>query len=449
MENTKTNQITEGVIYKQLLLFFIPILIGSAFQQLYNTVDTMIVGHFVGTNALAAVGAPAILINLLLNFFVGLAGGASVIIAQYYGAKDHQGVSLTVHTSSALCILFGLFLTIFGELFTVQLLEMIAIPSEIFQDTLTYTRIFFLGMIPSIFYNVGAGILRAIGDSKTPLYYLIISTIANIILDIIFVVMFHLDVAGVAIATILCQTLSALLVVRTLTKTNESYHLNIRNIAFHKDSLLKILKIGLPAGLQSVMYSISNLIIQTSVNSLGTNAIAAWNVSGKIDALFWMMINAFGVSITTFVGQNYGAQKYDRIKQSVKVCYLMCAIGSIAMTFVFMGFGKQICHLFTSDSTVIELSMVIIRAMAPYYITFVGIEVYSGAIRGVGEALKPMLLTAFGVCGLRILWMLLVAPLNLTIQTICLCYPISWIITCILFTIYYHRGNWLKTNKKV
>lgn len=444
--NSKTNQITEGVIYKQLLFFFIPILIGSAFQQLYNTVDTMIVGLFVGTNALAAVGAPAILINLLLNFFVGLAGGASVIIAQYYGAKDDRGVSLTVHTSTALCILFGLFLTVFGELFAPQLLEMIAIPQEIFQDTLIYTRIFFLGMIPSIFYNVGAGILRAIGDSKTPLYYLVISTIANIILDIIFVVIFHLDVAGVAIATITCQTLSALLVVRTLVKTKESYHLNISNISINKDTLLKVIKIGLPTGLQSVMYSISNLIIQTSVNSLGTNCIAAWNVSGKIDALFWMMMNAFGVSITTFVGQNYGAKKFDRIKKGVNVCYLMCAIGSILMTFVFMVFGTQICHLFTTDVEVIDLSMVIIRSMAPYYITFVGIEMYSSAIRGAGEALKPMLLTAFGVCGLRVLWMLVVAPLNLTIKTICLCYPVSWIITCILFTIYYYRGHWLKTN---
>ena len=194
------------------------------------------------------------------------------------------------------------------------------------------------------------------------------------------------------------------------------------------------------------MYSISKLIIQTSINLLGTNAIAAWNVSGKIDSLFWMMINAFGVSITTFVGQNYGAKKYDRIKKSVNICYFMCAIGSIVMTYVFMKFGTQICYLFTDDAVVIDLSMVIIRAMAPYYITFVGIEVYSGAIRGAGQALKPMLLTAFGVCGLRILWMLIVVPTNLTIKTICLCYPISWIITCILFTIYYYRGHWLKTN---
>lgn len=444
MNDSKTNQITEGVIYKQLLFFFIPILIGSAFQQLYNTADTIIVGRFVGTEALAAVGAPAILFNLLLNFFVGLAGGASVIISQYYGAKNDEGVHLVVHTSTALCILFGLCLTIFGEAFAPQLLKMIAIPEDIFEGTLLYTRIYFLGMIPSIYYNVGAGILRAVGDSKTPLYFLVISTVANIILDVIFVVIFKMAIAGVAIATILCQLLSALLVVIMLMRTKESYHLTLSAISLDKETLVKVIKIGLPTGLQSVMYSISNLIIQTSVNTLGTASIAAWNVSGKIDSLFWMMINAFGVSITTFVGQNYGAGKMDRVKKSVKTCFIMCAICSAAMSIVFMNWGELMCHLFTTDQEVIDLTVIIIWSMAPYYVTFVPVEIYSGAIRGTGEALKPMLLTAFGVCGLRILWMLIVVPFDLTIKTICLCYPITWVVTSILFTIYYFRGKWLK-----
>lgn len=438
------NQITEGVIYKQLLLFFIPILIGSAFQQLYNTVDTLIVGQFVGTSALAAVGAPGTLINLLLNFFVGLAGGASVIVGQYYGAQNEKGVSRVVHTASALSILFGFMLSIFGVMFADEMLHMIAVPEDIFKDTLLYTRIFFLGMIPSIAYNVGAGILRAIGDSKTPLYFLIISTIANIILDIIFVVVFKLAVAGVAIATVMCQTLSALLVAMKLIRSKECYKLTIRNIAIDKISLIKILQIGLPTGLQSVMYSISNLIIQTNVNSLGTNSIAAWSVTGKIDALFWMMIGAFGVSISTFVAQNYGAGKIDRIKQGVKTCYIMSAIGSAIMSIFFVFCGRPLFALFTSDVDVINIGMEIIYAMSPYYITFVGIEIYSSSIRATGEALKPMLITAFGVCGLRILWMFLVVPHDLTISTICLCYPITWITTSIMFTIYYHKGHWLK-----
>ena len=440
----KRNQITEGVIYKQLLIFFIPILIGSAFQQLYNTADTLIVGKFVGTTALAAVGAPATLINLLLNFFIGLAGGASVIVGQYYGAENKKGVSLVVHTSALLCILFGLFLSIFGVIYAPVLLEMIAVPSDIMADTLIYTRIFFLGMIPSIFYNVGAGILRAIGDSKTPLYFLITSTIANIILDIVFVVIFNMAVAGVAIATILCQMLSAALVAYKLIKTNECYQLQPSKLSIDKTSFMKILQIGLPTGLQSVMYSISNLIIQTSVNSLGTASIAAWSVSGKIDGLFWMMIGAFGVSISTFVAQNYGAGKIDRVKKSVKTCYIMCAVGAVILSFIFVTCGKTLFSLFTSDADVIRIGMEIIIAMTPYYITFVGIEIYSSAIRATGEALKPMLITAFGVCGLRILWMLFVVPNNLTISTICLCYPITWIVTSTMFTIYYHKGRWLQ-----
>ena len=444
MADQKSNQITEGVIYKQLLFFFIPILIGSAFQQLYNTADTLIVGQFVGTHALAAVGAPATLINLLLNFFVGLAGGASVIIAQYYGAKNEKGVSLVVHTSTALSIIFGLCLSVFGVIAAPYLLKMIAVPDDIFIDTLTYTRIFFLGMIPSIFYNVGAGILRAIGDSKTPLYFLITSTIANIILDIIFVVVFHMEVAGVAIATILCQLLSALLVAMKLMKSKECYKLYLNKIGIDMISLKKVIQIGLPTGLQSVMYSISNLIIQTNVNTLGTSSIAAWSVSGKIDGLFWMMIGAFGVSISTFVAQNYGAGKIDRVKKSVTTCYIMSAIGSIMMSLIFTTFGRHLFALFTDDIDVINIGMDIIFAMAPYYVTFVGIEIYSGAIRATGEALKPMLITAFGVCGLRILWMFFVVPYNFTISTICLCYPITWITTSLMFTIYYHKGKWLQ-----
>ena len=438
------NQLIEGVIYKQLLLFFIPILIGSAFQQLYNTVDTLVVGQFVGTNALAAVGAPATLINLLLNFFVGLAGGASVIAAQFYGAGNHKGVSRVVHTSTALSIIFGLFLSIFGWFFADAMLKLIAVPKDIFSDTLLYTRIFFLGMIPSIFYNVGAGILRAVGDSKTPLYFLIASTIANIILDLLFVVVFRMAVAGVAIATIMCQGLSAILVALKLIRSEECYKLCLNQIGIDFTSLKKIIQIGLPTGLQSVMYSISNLIIQTSVNALGTSSIAAWSVTGKVDALFWMMIGAFGVSLSTFVGQNYGAGKIDRVKQSVKTCYIMSAIGSILMSVVFVFLGRPILGFFTSDIEVIDISMKVIYAMAPYYITFVGIEIYSGAIRATGEALKPMLITAFGVCGLRIIWMFFVVPHNPTITTICLCYPITWIITNIMFTIYYHKGKWLQ-----
>lgn len=443
MAKETNNQIIEGVIWKQLLFFFLPILIGSIFQQLYNTVDTIIVGQFVGTAALAAVGATGTLINLLVGFFVGMSSGATVIISQHYGAKNDKAVSLAVHTSIALTIFFGIILMVFGIVTAPSLLKMISVPDDIIASSTLYMRIYFLGMIPSLFYNVGAGILRAIGDAKRPLYFLIISTIANIIFDFILVVIVKLGVAGVGIATVLCQCISALLVLWVLLKTTDSYRVYLTKIRFEKNMLRAIIRIGLPAGLQSVLYSISNLVIQASVNALGTETIAAWSTYGKIDALFWMMIGAFGVSITTFVGQNFGAGKIDRIKQSVRICLAMSFVGAISLSILLLTFGQPIFHLFTNDTNVISIGMTMMKTMTPYYFTFVCVEILSGAIRGVGEALKPMLLTCFGVCVLRVAWIIFVVPNHPGLVNIAICYPITWTITSILFIIYYLRGRWL------
>lgn len=437
------NQIVEGVIWKQLFFFFLPILIGSAFQQLYNTADTIIVGQFVGKEALAAVGATGTLINLLVGFFVGVASGATVIISQFYGAANHQKVRDAVHTSVALSIIFGLLLMLFGLIFAPMLLNMISVPAEIINLSTLYIRIYFLGMIPSLFYNVGAGILRAVGDSKRPLYFLIISTLLNIVLDLIFVVGLHWDVAGAGIATILCQLISALLVLNVLARSEDSYQLKIKQIRIERTVLHAIIKIGLPAGFQSVLYSISNLVIQSSINMLGTDTIAAWSAYGKIDGLFWMMIGAYGVSITTFVGQNFGAGKIERVKKSVKTCLLLSFVSSILLSLLLIVAGNPIFHLFTHDEAVIQIGMQMLYTMTPFYFTFICVEILSGAIRGVGEALKPMLLTCVGVCGLRVAWMLWIVPLHPTLFMISICYPITWSATSILFIIYYLRGHWL------
>lgn len=447
-KSTHQNEITQGVIWKQLLYFFLPILIGSAFQQLYNTVDTIIVGQFVGKQALAAVGAPATLINLLVGFFVGLSSGATVIISQYYGAKKQQAVSTAVHTAIALTLVGGLLLMIAGIVLAPSLLKMIAVPSDIIRASLRYIRIYFLGMIPSLFYNMGAGILRAVGDSKRPLYFLIISTLSNILLDIIFVVILKWDVVGVGLATILSQCISAGCVMMVLTQTSDAYHLSLSQIRLEHTMLAGIIRIGLPAGLQSVMYAISNLVIQSNINALGTDTIAAWSAFGKLDGLFWMMINAFGVSITTFVGQNYGAGRIDRIRQSVRVCLLMSLIGSVCLSGLLLSLSEPLFHLFTDDIQVIILGMEMLYSMAPFYFTFIFVEVLSGAIRGVGEALKPMLLTCFGICILRILWIIIVVPLYQTLLSITLCYPFTWCVTSLLFIIYYLRFNWLKKEDK-
>ena len=303
--NDKTNQITEGVIWKQLLIFFFPILFGTFFQQLYNTADAMIVGHFVGKQALAAVGGTTgTLINLLIGFFTGLASGATVIIAQFYGAKKADKVHWAVHTSIAFSIAAGIGLMIVGIVFSRPMLQVMQTPADVIDYAVLYIRIFFAGTIANLLYNMGAGILRAIGDSKRPLYYLIICCFANIGLDLLFVAVFHMGVAGAALATILSQFLSAVLVLGALMRTKDMYRLEWKKLRIDGIMLKRIIRIGLPAGMESAMYSISNVIVQAGVNTLGTDSVAAWAAYGKVDGLFWMMVSALGISATTFIGQN-------------------------------------------------------------------------------------------------------------------------------------------------
>lgn len=438
------NGITEGIIWKQLLFFFFPILVGTFFQQLYNTIDAIIVGQYVGKEALAAVGSTGSLINLLVGFFVGLSSGATVIIAQFFGARDDESVSKAVHTSIALSIVGGAIIMVIGIIFAPSCLKAMGVPSDIMHYAVDYTRIYFIGMIASLIYNMGSGILRAIGDSKRPLYFLIISCFVNIILDALFVIAFKMNVVGVGIATVISQIVSAILTMMVLMRTSQSYKLYLRKIRFYREILNRIITIGLPAGLQSVMYSVSNIIIQSNINAFGTDTIAAWAAYGKIDSLFWMAMGAFGVSITTFVGQNFGAKKFDRVKKSVVVCLKMAMGVSIALSVVLFFFGGTFSQLFTNDAAVINKSSEIIRFLTPFYFTYVCVEILSGAIRGTGESLKPMILTCLGICVLRVVWILVIVPLYPSFTMVTVSYPVTWAATSILFIIYYVRGSWLK-----
>lgn len=432
------NQITEGVIWKQLLLFFFPILFGTFFQQLYNTIDAMIVGRYVGKEALSAVGGiTGTLINLLVGFFVGLSSGATVIISQYYGAKRPKHVSLAVHTAIAFCLVGGIALMILGIILAPFALRATGTPAEIIPYAVLYMRIYFIGIIGNLIYNIGSGILRAIGDSKRPLYFLIVSCFVNIVLDLLFVVVFHMGVAGAAWATILSQLVSALLVIYVLTHTKESYRLMLKNIRIAPDMLARIIQIGFPAGLQSVMYSVSNVVIQAGVNGLGTDTVAAWTAYGKLDGLFWMMINAFGISITTFVGQNYGAKKIERVRKGIRTCLVMAFAASIFLsTFLYIA-GGLILHLFTTDLVVWQIGLNILHFLVPTFFTYVCIEILSGALRGTGDCWVPMAMTCVGVCVLRVIWIIFVAPLRPDIFTVSFCYPLTWTITSLLFIIYY------------
>lgn len=439
------NGITEGVIWKQLLIFFFPILFGTFFQQLYNTVDAVIVGRFVGKEALAAVGgSTGTLINLLVGFFVGLSSGATVIISQFYGGGREKRVSEAVHTAIAFSLACGVGLMVIGIAASPIALRAMGTPEDIMQYSLSYIRIYFLGIIPNLVYNMGAGILRAIGDSKRPLYYLMASCFTNIVLDLVLVVWLRLDVRGAAIATIVSQLVSAVLVVLQLLRTKDSYRLVIRKIRLNLFMVMRIVRIGLPAGLQSVMYSASNIIIQSSVNSLGTDTVAAWTAYSKIDSVYWMIISALGISITTFVGQNYGAGKLDRVKRGIYVClglsFLITAILSVTL---YLG-GGYIYLMFTADAAVIAKGMEILHFLVPAFATYVCIEVLSGALRGTGDCWIPMIMTAVGVCALRVLWILVAVPLKPDILTVVFSYPLTWSITSILFLVYFYCFSSLK-----
>ena len=438
--SVSNNQITEGVIWKQLLIFFFPIVIGTFFQQIYNTADSIVVGRFVGKEALAAVGGSVNqIVNLVVEVFVGLTSGASVIVAQFYGAKDKKNLNKTLHTSYAFGIVTGFVVAVVGLLVTNTVLELMKTPQELMADSRLYLHIYFCGMIFNIIYNMGASILRAVGDSRRPLYVLMVTCGLNIVLDILLVVIFRLGVMGVAIATVSCQGISSILVTAMLMKEHPLFQLKLREIRFYRVSLNSVLRIGIPAALEATMYTIANLIIQVFVNELGTDTVAAWGTFAKIDAVYWMVVNAFGISITTFVGQNYGAGKVKRMRKSVGICLGMSYAGAILVSGALYALAGPLYRLFTTDENVVRIGVDMMHFLLPSYFMYVVIGILSGALRGAGRVLVPMLLTCGGVCLIRIVWMFGVFPGHPGINTIMLSYPVSWGITAVLFIIYYFR----------
>ncbi len=444
------NGITEGVIWQQLLIFFFPILFGTFFQQLYNTADAIIVGRFVGKEALSAVGgSTGTLINLLVGFFVGMSSGASVIVSQYFGADQPDQVKRAVHTAFSLSLCGALVLMVVGVLFAPMALGMMGVPDEIMDYSVTYMRIYFLGMIANLSYNMGAAILRAVGDSKRPLLFLIAACMTNIVLDILFVVVFKMEVAGAALATILSQLMAAVLVMITLMRTKESYRFIPKELRMDRAILKRIIQIGLPAGLQSMMYSISNIIIQANINSFGTDTIAAWAVYGKIDGIFWMIMDAMSISITTFAGQNYGARKYDRLKKGTYVGLGMTVALTGLLVFAIMRFGIVISGLFTDDAAVLADALEIIKFVSPFWFCYCCVNVFPSTLRGIGDALIPMLIICFGTCIFRVFWIFTAGAAMPTLKVTLASYPLSWALTSVLFLIYYYKFSSMKKIAKL
>ena len=435
----KGNRITEGSIFGQLLLFFFPILFGTFFQQLYNTADAMVVGRFVGKQALAAVGgSTSTLINLLVGFFVGLSSGATVVISQFYGARKADKVHWAVHTSIAFSVIGGIIFMIVGLVGSPWALEAMKTPEDVMGHAVVYIRIYFLGIIVNLVYNMGAGILRAVGDSRRPLYFLIASCFTNIILDVLLVAVLGMGVAGAALATITSQLLSAVLVVLALMKTDDMYKLEWKKVRIDQKMLQRIVRIGIPAGMQSVMYNISNVIIQAGVNTLGTDNVTAWATYGKVDGLYWMMINALGISATTFVGQNFGAGRLDRVRKGAGACMVIGVVLTASVGVVLYNGGHLLVELFTTDQQVQAISMDLLHFMVPTFITYIAIEILSGTLRGVGDAWMPLIITGIGVCAVRVLWIMFVLPHYHTIIGAAFCYPLTWSLTTVAFVIYYY-----------
>jgi putative MATE family efflux protein len=440
MERTlrSENSMVTGVIWKQLLFFFFPIMLGSLFQQLYNTVDAIVVGQFVGTDALAAVGGSASnILNLLIGFFTGVSSGATVIISQYYGANDCDGVNRALHTAMLFAVVGGAILTVFGLFATEFVLRLMDTPEDTLAGSALYLRIMFVGMIPNMIYNVGSAILRAMGDSKRPLYFLVVACLANVVLDLVFVLVFKMGIAGVAIASIMAQAISAVMVIMSLSSANSEFRFYFKQMRFEKDILSRTIKIGLPAGFQSIMYSLSNMLIQASINRFGTDTVASWVVLGKVDGVTWMILGALGVASMTFVGQNYGAGRLDRIRKSLKLSLLIggCITGGIGA--ILLLFGRPLFKLFTTDAIVLDMAIKLLTYFAPFYWLFVPIEIFSGALRGMGDTLIPTIITATGICVFRVVWIYTVVPVYHSMLTVSLSYPISWVLTSAAFIVYY------------
>ena len=436
--------LTEGVIWKSLLTFTLPLLLSALLQQLYNTVDLLIVGRFAGKIDMAAIGASGAITVLVVALFMGLSTGASVLVAQHYGAKDRAALSKVVHTNFAIALYGGLVLTIFTVIFTPQFLAWIDTPPEVMGPAVRYMRILFAGLIPVMVYNMGSAVLRSVGDSVRPFNFLAIAAGLNIVLDLIFVGVFKMGAVGAGIATVLAQSVSGILVLLSLLKTTDIYRLRMKRIRFHKETLNHIVAIGLPAAVSGGLISLSNVIIQAQINVFGARAIAGVAAASRVDGFVFTSLEAFALAITTFVGQNIGAKKPKRLKSGIITALVMTLLFVVSVSSILVIFRTPLMKIFTSEKDVIFYGTKMIVILAPFYVIFSVTEVLSGAIRGSGTAVPIMIITLIGMFIIRLGWIFTAMPMYKTIDIICWSYPISWVFTCILTLIYYFKGKWRK-----
>lgn len=441
--------LTEGPILKQLLQFALPLFLVQLVQLMYNTVDVFIAGRFLdGPQPMAAVGASSMVVTLLIMFFNGMSVGSGVTVAHAYGSKDETRLSNAVHTAVAIALCGGLFVMVVGYLLSPTILRWMNTPEDIFDLASSYIQIYFLGALSIVFYNMGVGILRAMGDTRNPLYYQIIGGVLNVLMDIMFVVWLGLGVRGIAYATLISQTVPALIVLAHLLRTEGPHRLTVSKIRFHKEAFLEILKVGIPSAVQSIVITLSNVIVQSQINTFGTDTIAAFAVYFKVESIMYLPILAYGQTATTYVGQNYGAGKPERVYRGVHLSLAIGLTTSVVTSGICLLFARQLFGIFTPDQTVIDIGMQFFYINAALYFLYNFIEVYSGAIRGSGNAVVPMTVVVLNMCVVRLAVLFFMVSHFHTVLTVGICYPITWFGTGLCLTLYYYIAKvWRKAGK--
>lgn len=439
---------TQGSVFLHLLYFALPLLAGNVFQQFYNTVDIWVVGNYVSDEAFSAVGTVTPIINMLIGSFMGLASGAGVVISQYYGAKKFDKVQEAVHTAIAMTVILTVLFSIIGVAMTPTMLHFMKTPDEVFGESSTYLTIYFSGMAGLLFYNMGSGILRAVGDSKRPFYYLVASATINIVLDLVFVIKFHMGVAGVAYATIIAQGISATLTLITLLRTSSCVHLELKKIRIHLPILRQIIHVGIPAALQMAVTAFSNVFVQSYINQFGSDAMGGWTAYTKIDQLIFLPMQSLALSATTFVGQNLGNGQAERAKKGVRTSFLMAVCVTIVVSTGVILAAPHLVIIFNDKPEVVEYGALFLRRLTPFYVLCCVNQIYSGALRGAGNSRVPMIIMLSSFVVFRQCYLYVVSNfISNTILPLAMGYPAGWLVCSTMTLIYYHKVHLTGTLK--
>ena len=437
MSSKYTMDMCNGPLLKKIILFAIPLMLSSVLQLLFNAADVIVVGRFTGNEALAAVGSTSSLINLLINLFVGVSVGANVLLGKHIGARDEENASKTVHTAVTFALVVGIAMIFVGFFLSRPLLELMGTPEDVINLSVLYMRIYFVGMPAFMFYNFGAALLRAVGDTKRPLYFLTLAGIINVIFNLIFVIVFHMGVAGVALATIISEGISAFLVFLCLKGADGVLHLDHRSLSFHKDVAIQMMKIGLPAGLQGCIFSVSNVLIQSSVNSFGSIAMAGNTASANLEGFVYNAMNSLYQTSLSFTSQNMGAKKYKRVDKILIECLVIVMIVGIVMGGGAYLIGTSLLSIYSSDPQVISYGLLRMSLICVPYFLCGMMDVFVGSLRGMGYSVMPMLVSLTGACLFRIVWIFTIFATNRSLFVLYFSYPVSWALTATAHLICY------------